>query len=340
MNFSSSSVNITTNQFIDNINFITDIIGYYTITTVSAVGLILNLFMSIVLLNKDLKHNFYKYLWVKALIDVLVCIIGIGYLKSICLKCPSTNVNTFQILAYQWYMNKITMRTIFMSSSIHEIYLIVQRYLIIKGNKIFSNIKLKFYVPLIFLVPFILTSPFFFAIEIKPKGNDDDLYFWTQTRFGRTLFFKMYSLIITLPECLLSVIILITMNIITIKAYKDRMNIKKKFNNRRLATKTKIENRFTRIMIVLTVIFSFSKTSENVMAVIIRYSAFFGIKFGVEVVAIINCVHQFTLLFLFSVHSFDVFIYVPMDQNLKKVVKKTFLRNIILTSIEKSTTTR
>ncbi len=108
-----------------------------------------------------------------------------------------------------------------MSTTFHDIYLIVQRYLVIIDQKSFlTNIKLKYYIPFIFLTPILILSPFLLAIEIIPKEKTD-LYTWRTSDFGKSLLFQTYFLIISIPEIFLSTIILIIMNIITIKAYKS-----------------------------------------------------------------------------------------------------------------------
>lgn len=108
--------NLTTNKAIVAINFITDIVGYYLISAISFFGIPLNIFMSFILRKKDLKHSYYKYLRVKAIIDLLICILGVGYLKSACIDCPSTNSNTYETIFYQWYLIKLNIRTIVMIS--------------------------------------------------------------------------------------------------------------------------------------------------------------------------------------------------------------------------------
>ena len=98
-----------TNQEADAIQLFTNVIGYYSISIVSFVGFILNIFLAIILKNKKLDHAFYKYLFVKACIDSCVCLIGIGYLKSNCAACRENVVNHYYVLTYQWYAIKINM---------------------------------------------------------------------------------------------------------------------------------------------------------------------------------------------------------------------------------------
>ena len=57
-------------------DFISDLIGYYAIPIVSLFGLLLNFLISILLKNKELKHSFYKYLFIKAILDTVICLIG------------------------------------------------------------------------------------------------------------------------------------------------------------------------------------------------------------------------------------------------------------------------
>ena len=324
MNNSNSSANVDSKNFKITINFITDIIGYYIIPVVSLIGICLNISTSFILKRKELKQYFYKYLWVKSIIDSLICLIGIGYFRSLCVKCQSTKFNSYGILFYQWFVIKINLRTILMVSSLHEIYMITQRYLIIKGkNNWLLNIKLKFYVLFIFLIPILFSSVFFFSIDLVQEKDGSDLYTWNKSEFGETLLMKIWGIVVIVPSSIILVTILTVMNILTVKAFMGFLKNKRKIGNQGPSISIKkSDKRFTRITITLTCFYIITALSEDSVASFIRVINALKIDVSSEVFHILNCIRQLTLLSIFSVHSFDVLIYIPNDKNLVKLMKK------------------
>lgn len=329
MNATNSTIfaNKTTNKATDVINHISEIVGYYVIPVVSLIGILLNIFSTFILRKKELKHYSYKYLWVKAIIDLTICILGLGYNYSLCLGCDSTNSNTYELLFYQWYVININTRVILAVSSLHEIYMITERYYAIKGEKKwFLNIKLKFYVPSIFLIPVLVSILIFMAIEIKPEENGD-LYYWTLSEYGESMFFKILSSIIILPESLLLVMILTIMNILTTKAFIEYSRKKATLKNQNKRVKDKQKIQFTRMMIILTILYIVTALFDDATAMLTRITIYLDIEFSSHTIALFNCARQLSLLMIFASHSFDVFIYVPMDQNLSRLIRRTFSRN-------------
>ena len=63
--------------------------------------------------------------------------------------------------------------------------------------------------------------PGYFAFDLIPEEGGD-LYVWTVNDFGNTIYFKIYILILLVPETLLPVIALTTMIILTSRAYNKR----------------------------------------------------------------------------------------------------------------------
>ena len=56
---------------------LSDLVSYYFISGVSSVGFLLNINMLFLLWNKLLKHRFYEYLRIKAVIDTCISLIGL-----------------------------------------------------------------------------------------------------------------------------------------------------------------------------------------------------------------------------------------------------------------------
>ena len=167
------------------LNTLSEVTGTYLVTIVNSIGLLINLLMLKILVNKKLKHSFYNYLWIKAFIDVLVCFIGIGYLKTVCIACLNTTRNTYGFIFYHWFIIMINTRVLFMTSAFHEIFLIYNRVIIIANKKnISAHVNLKYYVPMIVIIPILMFFPAYFSFTIAQHASDKTLYFTTLSNFG------------------------------------------------------------------------------------------------------------------------------------------------------------
>ena len=82
------------------LNKISNIIGYYALTAVAILGFLLNAFGVKLLSSKNLlkKHKFYKFILVKTICDMLVCLTGIGYLNYTCLECIEIKKDQYCLL--------------------------------------------------------------------------------------------------------------------------------------------------------------------------------------------------------------------------------------------------
>ena len=112
------------NQFYyQQLNQVSNIIGYYAITVVASLGFVLNAIGVKLLSSPNLlkKHNFYKYILTKTICDMLVCLSGIGYLNNTCLQCVEVQQNIFGIVIYRFYSLAIIRVTLF-SSAWSEVY--------------------------------------------------------------------------------------------------------------------------------------------------------------------------------------------------------------------------
>ena len=306
------------NQATNNIYIsIANIIGYYAIPLVSLIGIMLNIFLSIFLKSKKLKHSFYKYIFVKTMIDIFVCIFGAIYYKSICIECGPF---TYQHLFHRWYIIMVNIRILFLMSSISEVYIILNRYLMLKNiRNCLYDVKLSYYLLFIILVPTIIMLPTYSAVEISRIG-ESEFYELNFTNIGKTVYFRIYLLAVIIPDALLPVITLTVMSLLTIRAYNNRLGNQAEFMTTSAERLKKLEKRHTRITIILTILFAISRTFDTISAIFIRLE-------GYEIVSadILNMVRQITLMISFSMHSLsNTFIIVPMDKNLKDLIKNFF----------------
>ena len=327
MNFSDNNQNYTLYSTNNNIyNLIIDIIGYYVIPLVSLIGIILNSLLGFILKNNDLKHGLYKYIFVKSVIDIVVCVLGSIYIKTLCFRCGNYE---YERQFYAWYIVIINIRIVFTMSSISEIYLILNRYLILKNiRNCFFDVKLRYLVPFIIIVPIVLYLPIYLSIELTSEGNE--IYTNSWTGFGKTSIFKFYTLIILVPEIFIPVFSLIILSILTIRAYNKRMCNQAEFMTTSIRHLKRLEMRHTRITVVLTILFVFSRMVDSCASILVRFSYFD--TFFLEI-TILNMLRQFTLLISFCMHALsNVLIIVPMDKNLLKIFKEllTNLKKVIM----------
>ena len=300
-----------------------DIIGYYLIPCVCAIGIILNIFLSIMLKSNKLKHSFYKYIFIKTLIDTIVCIFGVTYSKSLCIGCAANR--SYEYLFHQFYIITINTRVTSLMSSISEVYLIPNRYLILKNiqNCLF-DIKLRYYVPLIILLPLFLLLPVFFSFYITHE-EDTNFYKVELNDFGESLYFKVYLLTTLVPEIFLPVIILTILSILSIRAYHDRIGNQAEAMSTSIERLHRLEKRHTRIAIILTILFLFSRTCDSIGAILIRLYRFRSVLSISNDVSVLNAFRQATLFISFCMHAFsNICIIAPMDKNLMKLIKGFF----------------
>jgi hypothetical protein len=149
---------------------LTEIISNYVIRITGGAGILVNLLLAILLLNKRLKHKIYDYFWCRSICSLSVCILSAGYVGN-CYNCVS---DSYWFLFYQWYINFIGIRMFSLSCFISDIFLIVNRYLqITRKQNFFSKMSKTLTLFICFILPISLCVPFYFIYDIVmvPKTN-------------------------------------------------------------------------------------------------------------------------------------------------------------------------
>ena len=281
--------------------------------------------MVIILKRKELKHYIYNYFLVKAIINLLICVIGIGYRSAYGITFPASTIGTYANIFLEKYVVRNSLKMLFGCSTFNEIYMITERYFTIKDKKKwFLRVKLKFYVPFVFLFPIFMSIIFFFSTEIK-KVENKNLYTLEITELGMSIPFKLYSISVVVLINLIMLFALTIMNILTARAYMKYTNAKRNLGNRR--SNSKKEKRFSRSIIILTIIHVTTEISEVSLFFFKRTINFLNLKIDLEITEILICARQIVMLLTFAAHAFDAFIYVSIDQNLKRLIKNIFRRN-------------
>ena len=139
-------------------------------------GLITNSFFLFILSSKSLKHKMYQNLWVKTFCDLIVCLVGVGYLNSECFACFGNQNSEYWIIYFQWYIRGIPQAMAFTASIYSEIYLILNRCINLFNpkSKLFEFRK-GYFLFTVYLFSFCFNFPAYFMKEIKMIDNKFEL---------------------------------------------------------------------------------------------------------------------------------------------------------------------
>ena len=316
-----NNTNITNNDHTSKtIDLISNIIGSFGIGIICSIGFLINAFILYLLWNKNLKFSFYQHVKVITVIGILICLLGIGYMNNICIGCQI--YFRYEIICYR-LIYRVSIRIILMISSLQEIYLITNRYFALTNrNNWFVSLRMRFHIPFLVIFPILLGSPYLLMVKIVPSKEYNGLYYWAWTDIAKTNYFIVYFLLVLLFENILPLIILLTMSILSHYEYKKRIGIKSKITIQSINNLKKLENSYTRITIILTVIIIISRIFDFVIGLSIRGIKIFNLKLNENTVSTINLIRQIVFLLYFGLHSINGILYVQADKNLRILAKE------------------
>ena len=317
MNTSNETIHLHSIKVLERFS---DIIGYYLITLVSTIGLILNLLSIKLLMHKTLTHKFYKYLRCKSIFDSIVCLFGVGYLKNNCLLCIKNHLNSYGILFFQIHVIRIPFRSALLASTLSEVYLNLNRiYSFSNVKTCLNNIQAKYFITFIVATCLFLDGISYFTVEIK-ESNQTGIYYSILTDFGKSHFYKSYVLLILLLESVVPTVLLIVSNIIILIKFKRRMSKKMTLNIQSRDLIKKSEIKFTKMILALTGVFVCVKTLDMLSTIAFRYASFFNQNISLLNKSLIDLFRQLSYLLVFMQYVLNIFIYVAIDPNLLRIV--------------------
>ena len=214
-----------------------------------------------------------------------------------------------------------------MISSLHEIYLITNRLFILKNrNHWVVNIRFIYYIPFLIIIPLAAVIPFSFMFSINKSEKNSELYYWFFSDTIKNSFgFRAYFLVLIFIENILPTIFLLILSILCHKQYTKRIQIKSKITIHAINDLKKLENGYTRITIILTVLFIITRFSDFLIGISIRAIVILNLKIEKMEVSLLNFIRQFTFLLYFGLFSFNGLLYIQIDNNLKALAKKKFV---------------
>ena len=298
------------------LNKVSDIIGIYFITVITSIGCICNFMFLILVSHKSLKHKFYDCLWTKAFCDLIVSIIGIGYLNNACVECIKDR--TYWALFYNLYMIKIPLRIALVASTYTEIYLILNRLIsLFKPKSTFLYFNKWLFLFCIYFFVSLVCLPFVFTLEIVKETNDDDQFIIIQKSQSGFIGFIIISLCFVQ---LVPMILLIVLNLMSIIKYRMTITKLKKMKRDFSSAGDKLESRFSRTIIIVSCVFFFIKLCSLISFLLSSLSLATIIETNFQSLSIINFTRQISFLLNFIFHVLNGIFYIHMDSNLRKIL--------------------
>lgn len=315
----NSTSNAKTNDFASLLEQIADSIGLYAVPYSAGVALTFKVFLIVILTNQSLSNDFYKYLRVKTVFDILVNLVGIGFNNAMCLSCKHIAVNSYGMLIYFLYFVRPFIRILMMSSFLCDIFLAYNRTAIFFTKFKFKSISRVILSAICFGLSLATFIPVFFAIKLKPL--DSGLWTNSLTSFGKSAIFSIYVNTILVLESLIPLAIIISLN--AILKYKFGQ-----YQQRRIELNvSKTQKNLSRIIVMTTTLTTIIRLLDISVSVLFRI-IFFGSdaqRLSMVTLQSINLCRQAVYLLYFIIQSIDFFIYIGVDKNINKVYRRVSL---------------
>lgn len=305
------------------------------IPIICVIGLILNVLCFIVFLRP--KEKIYFYLAIKSFGESLLLMLGAILPYETCLNCNLED--TYMKMMFILITQKFLKQVIYLSITILEIEISFNRLFLITSHQlkilIVRKDKLKVFVYI--FISCAIFSPTFFAFEIIKKDFNDE-YQLVYTDFGRSRLFYYFYVFFLLFENVLSIIILLPLNIIILIKFKKFIKNKSKNlttiatvnellrqNNVslvRIQENAKTESKFTRMIVLISFIFIFSRLFEASVQFLNIYNMFhYNNSYYTLYLSILN-------IFVFAntniTFSFNFIIFYIFNQTFKKNFNEIF----------------
>jgi hypothetical protein len=355
-NSSTLSSNVALRAFVFYIIF--DIIYVYVIPAVCVIGFFLNLIALLTLLSPNLKGNMYKFLVSKTIFSMIILIIGSMLPYTYCRNCV-----VFQSLGqtiFRTYFTGYITLVCYLGLSVNEILLTYDRFVIL-SNKAIQKWEKKFkycIIVTVFLALFAF-SPTIFSSEIIQVGNSTTRYVDRNTPFGNSVFYPIYLSTIAFVQNFLTCLILCILDALIVRQYKKYIakksnltsiskntdtkksvssvlkqnleeivnsneTIVRKVRNSQLDKRNDEKSRFTRMILVLSLILCYSRFLLLVSQILSQMNEAF--KLSIDIVALIFLTFaRFNAYFIFSTNLF-VYIYYNrvFRQELVRICSKAY----------------
>jgi len=307
-------------------------IGYLkVIPIICGFGLILNILSFIIFLNPSLKEKCYFYLMIKSFVDILMQSTGIFLPFTADLDQHSYVRTLISLIIYKYLRNFFCLFGIIM-----EIVISLNRYSAIKSKEKMLSITRNGKLGILFLgiLSGLIKTPILFAFKIVHLSTDH--FRLVYSGFGKSI--ETYLNCINVLENLLSILILLPLNIVVLKAYKKFIAKKSiiKFiivthpansiNKQNNPAKSS-QNRFTKMIIIISFVFIWARLCQVIISLFTMYHRY--IKKLNDYDDYIVIMHVFVELNIYLVIAINFPLFYFFNKKFRDCFRKTFFHKDI-----------
>lgn len=301
------------------IEYINEILVGYGNMSIGFLGFTINIIFLFVYSNKTLK-GLYSFQWCHGFANVVVCLlvgVHLGVFES------KKEANYYELIIRSLII-PFSLKIALIASGFSDVLRIYNRYSdltrkksILSGMSKLANLAICFGLGIIFCLPL------YFGIKIEQvkieKSQIEELYFWNSNEFLSSNYFVIY-----LIEPLTPLIILTILNILSVKRYHEDTRERPQSG---MTGKKKAELQFTKTVLMLNVMWILARSFEVTGWLLYCLVATETLKISPESKILIKAFRDISFSILIAAHVFEPFIYLIMDQNIKRVVLKIFKRD-------------
>lgn len=147
-----------------------------------------------------------------------------------------------------------------------------------------------------------------------------DSWYAARTMFTQEDIFKIYILLVFIIENVLPTVLLITFSLIANAKFKKRVRMNQETGMVRSSEELrKDEIRFSRMIMVITIVFSVTRSFDLIVGLAFRVIIFIAPS-NYEIKVIMNFFRQLAYLFLISANALNSLIYMSMKSKLRQIL--------------------
>lgn len=314
MNSTSVASNSTV-QACQTLQIAGELISNYVIRFIGALGIFVNLITLAILLIKKSKfqNNYYNFVWCRQFSNLIVCILGAGYLAQSCQVCLD-----YDLTFYEYFLSRIPLRIAFLASIVSDNLLVANRIYVISGiQNTLTRLTKKMNLSICLFIPLVLLMPFYFTLIIvsTDKGG---FAIGLRNELNSLGYISIYALLLPLLEVFIPLVSLAILNVIFVVKYYNFM-VRKAHLTRNRTSNKQAELTFTRASLILSTINILTRLFDLIVVILTR--VVFPLLFNYHIMAYYLTAQSNLLMFL--AHAFDALILFKMDTNLRKLVTNT-----------------
>jgi len=289
--------------------------------SIGGIGILVNLFFVILLSHRNLHHKIYDFLWCRQFTSLLTCLFETASYRS----CFACKYNSEWLAYYSWYTQNIV-RAFLLSSLISDLLLIYTRYFeIIKKPTFLRRLSKKFNLFICSSISCALSLPTYFAVNVE-KDHLNGNFHLTLNALGVSIYYKLFVFLVFLLEFVIPVSTLLWMNGVSVYKFKHVMDRHADLTGNQIETR-KSEHRFTRMVLLLSVITSVTRLIDMAIAIPARISVISPRTFGQGTLELILFSKSLSVILINIALAFDALVYLRMDKNIWELILSFTGRN-------------